>query len=126
MKKLIYTLLVFLTSLSAMAQATQKLSPQDFEKKLKETKGLVLLDVRTSDEYAQGHLANATHLDFYRSDFKAQLNKLDKSKPIFVYCAVGGRSGSAASTLSALGFKQVFDLSGGIQSWAQAKKPIVK
>ncbi len=107
-------------------QALQHTSPQVFEKKLKEQSSFTLLDVRTQSEYDRGHIESATLLDFYRSDFRTQVNKLDKSKPVFVYCAVGGRSNAAVSLLSELGFRQVYNLAGGIQNWVQAQKPIVK
>lgn len=126
MAQLIFSLSMVMSTLFAFGQNTQKLTPQDFQNKLKEKKSHILLDVRTQAEYLQGHLDKATHLDYYRKDFKEQLNKLDKSKAVFVYCAAGRRSGSTATLLSSLGFKEVYDLAGGIQAWAQAKKPIVQ
>lgn len=108
------------------AQESKKLSPQDFDQKLKETNTFILVDVRTEEEYAKGHLMNAVLLDFYNNDFKRQLSKLDKRKPVFVYCAVGGRSGAAAKTLVELGFKQVYDLQGGIEQWRRVNMPVVK
>lgn len=122
--------LVLMVSLLANCQPptqeNQKLTPQEFEAKMMAMKNHTLLDVRTQEEYAKGHLAEATLIDFYDNDFKKQLAKLDKAKPVFVYCAVGGRSGAAANTLVQLGFKQVYDLKGGIQSWVQAQKKVVK
>ncbi|MCU0368087.1 MAG: rhodanese-like domain-containing protein [Cyclobacteriaceae bacterium] len=119
-------LLSLLVSFTASAQTSRKVTPQEFENKMKELKSATLLDVRTQSEYAQGHLAQATLMDFYSSDFQTRVAKLDKSKPVFVYCAVGGRSASAASMLSSMGFKEIYDLQGGINGWIQAKKPIVK
>jgi rhodanese-related sulfurtransferase len=119
-------LLLTMMSLSAQAQQMKKLDPQNFDKKLKEKSGSILIDVRTPAEYAQGHLANAKLIDVRSSDFKSQVNKLDKSKPVFVYCKAGSRSSSAADILSDLGFKEIYDLSGGIMAWQQANKPIEK
>jgi rhodanese-related sulfurtransferase len=126
--KYILNLLLFslLVSITASAQTLRKVTPQEFETKMKELKSVTLLDVRTQSEYAQGHLTQATLIDFYSSDFKSRVSKLDKSKPVFLYCAVGGRSGSAANILSSMGFKEIYDLQGGINGWIQAKKPIVK
>jgi rhodanese-related sulfurtransferase len=126
--KYILNLLLFslLVSITASAQTLRKVTPQEFETKMKELKSVTLLDVRTQSEYAQGHLTQATLIDFYSSDFKSRVSKLDKSKPVFLYCAVGGRSGSAANMLSSMGFKEIYDLQGGINGWIQAKKPIVK
>jgi rhodanese-related sulfurtransferase len=119
-------LLSLLVSITGSAQTSRKVTPQEFENKMKELKSATLLDVRTQSEYAQGHLAQATLMDFYSSDFQTRVAKLDKSKPVFVYCAVGGRSASAANMLSSMGFKEIYDLQGGINGWIQAKKPIVK
>lgn len=102
----------------------QKLSVESFEKKLQATGDKIILDVRTADEFKGGHLVNATTIDYYSTDFKNQVNQLDKTKPVFVYCAAGVRSGKAASILSQLGFEQVYDLQGGFNAWAAARKPV--
>ncbi len=119
-------MLLSMASLFANAQSVKKLDPQNFEKKLKEVKGPILIDVRTADEYAQGHLANAKLIDIRSNDFKSQASKLDKTKPVFVYCKAGIRSSSAVDILSKLGFKEIYDLGGGITAWQQANKPIEK
>ncbi|MEZ4921018.1 MAG: rhodanese-like domain-containing protein [Saprospiraceae bacterium] len=85
-----------------------------------------LIDVRTPEEYKAGHLKGATNIDFYATDFAARMKKLDANKPVLVYCAVGGRSGSAASKLSGMGFKQIYDLQGGIRAWASQGKQVVQ
>jgi rhodanese-related sulfurtransferase len=119
-------LLMTVAGFFAQAQSVKKLDPQNFEKKLKETKEPILIDVRTSGEYAQGHLPNAVLIDVNSSDFKSRVGKLDKSKPVFVYCKAGSRSSSAAGVLTDLGFKEIYDLNGGITSWQKANKPIEK
>lgn len=128
MKKTFFTFLLFttLTSVFVQAQTIKKLDPQGFEKKLNESKGYILVDVRTSGEYAQGHLANAVLIDIYSDDFKSRVSKLDKSKPVFVYCKAGSRSSSAVGVFTDLGFKEIYDLSGGINAWQRANKPITK
>lgn len=125
-KGLLLILPVLLVSFFAHAQTVKKLDVQNFEKKLKETKALTLVDVRTQDEYTQGHLANALLIDIYSRDFKSQVSKLDKAKPVFVYCKAGSRSSSAVDILSDLGFREIYDLNGGIIAWQKANKPIVK
>lgn len=102
----------------------ERLPPENFEKKLSTVSEKIILDVRTEDEFSKGHLADAVQIDYYKSDFKNQLTKLDKNKPVFVYCAAGIRSNSAAKILTDLGFKQVYDLQGGFNAWSDAKKPI--
>lgn len=99
---------------------------QAFETKLKATKSAILLDVRTPAEYASGHITGAIELDYYSSDFKARANKLDKTQPVFVYCASGVRSNAAVGVLTNLGFKEIYDLRGGIRAWAQSGKAMIK
>lgn len=118
--------LMTLVSLFAEAQDVKRLDPQNFDLKLKQSKDPILVDVRTAGEYEQGHLANALLIDIYSNDFKSRLSKLDKSKPVFVYCKAGSRSGSAVDVLLEMGFKEIYDLSGGIIAWRQANKPIEK
>lgn len=128
LKKRMILLILILTTFSVFTQAQtiKKLDPQSFEKKLNESKEPILVDVRTSGEYAQGHLANAVLIDIYSDDFKSRVAKLDKSKPVFVYCKAGSRSISAVDVFTDLGFKEVYDLSGGISAWQRANKPITK
>jgi rhodanese-related sulfurtransferase len=117
---------MFLASNVLYAQAIKQLDVNSFEKKKTELKEFTLLDVRTQDEYAQGHLANSTLLDIYSNEFKTKAAKLDKSKPVLVYCASGIRSKKAAVILEELGFKEIYNLSGGFAAWKQMNKPIVK
>jgi rhodanese-related sulfurtransferase len=75
-------------------------------------KELVILDVRTPEEFAGGHLKNATLLNKYEPDFEAKIKALDREKPYLVYCASGGRSGETKTLMQALGFKKVYDAKG--------------
>ena len=77
----------------------------------------IMLDVRTQEEYDEGYIEGCTHIDWYNDDFKASVEKLDKTKPIYVYCHSGGRSKKAANLLVTLGFGEVYNLKGGIQAW---------
>lgn len=91
-----------------------------------EAEGITLLDVRTPQEFAQGHLENATIIDWYDPNFKAEADKLDKNTPVYLYCRSGSRSTSAKAALIALGFKEVHQMSGGINSWMGSGYPTVK
>lgn len=86
-------------------------------KKLMTKKGVQLIDVRTPQEYSNGKIGNAKNVDFYGSSFKAELNKLDKTKPVLIYCHSGNRSGQAVSIMKSMGFKEVYDLKGGWSNW---------
>ncbi len=89
-----------------------------------QTPNKIVLDVRTNGEVAQGVIAGATQIDYSNPHFEHQLEQLDKSKPIFVYCAIGGRSGSAVQLMQKKGFKKIYNLDGGINAWQRAGYPI--
>lgn len=84
----------------------------------------IILDVRTSAEYMEGHIPDAKNMNYYDDNFESELDKLDKDKAYFVYCTVGGRSGSVATIMIQKGFKHVHDLLGGIDSWETNGLPI--
>ena len=83
-----------------------------------------LIDVRTSAEFTDGHLKNAKNIDFYSPNFDLQIEALDKSIPVILYCKSGLRSAKCASKLNAKGFSSVYDLDGGIKLWKFEKRQI--
>ena len=85
----------------------------------------VILDVRTPGEYADGHIEGSVNVDFYTETFRDDLNSLDKSKTYLVYCRTGSRSSGALGIMKDLGFRNVFNMAGGITKW-QRKYPIVR
>ena len=77
-----------------------------------------LVDVRTLKEYNSGHIENAIHIDFYNtSDFNESFERLNKDKPVYLYCRSGARSQKAAKKLIAMGFSKIYDLKGGYMRW---------
>lgn len=96
------------------------LEPAAFADKIKETADAQIVDVRTPGEFAGGHIANALNYDWNSGNFESDEAKLDKSKPVFVYCLSGGRSAAAAKKLRADGFKEVYELNGGMMKWRNA------
>lgn len=101
------------------------ISVSDFQGKLTASaKGAQLVDVRTPEEYADGHLKGAVNININSGDFEQQLGKLNKDVPVFVYCRSGGRSARAASKMESMGFKKVYDMDGGITAWGAAGKPV--
>jgi thioredoxin 1 len=98
-------------------------TPQEFEKQMSLHPGVQLLDVRTPGEYKEGHLKNAANLDVESDDFASRAAKLDKAKPVMVYCHSGRRSDIAARKLAEQGFTEIYDLQGGISGWKSAGKP---
>jgi rhodanese-related sulfurtransferase len=89
-------------------------------------KGVTVIDVRTPEEYSAGHLENAVNIDFKAASFKEEISKLDKEKPYLVYCRTGGRSGQSVKIMEELGFKNIYDLKGGITAWQAEGKTVVK
>lgn len=88
----------------------------------------IVLDVRTPEEYAMGHLISATNLNLYEAKFVTNLAKLDRSKTYVVHCAAGlpnGRSRKAMTLLDSLGFKQIHHLNGGFNGWRHAELPVI-
>ena len=81
----------------------------------------VLVDVRTPEEFAEGHLEGALNYDWYNADFILQMETIDKSQKVYVYCRKGGRSASAAKLLDSLGYKKVIDLTGGYDAWLETR-----
>ena len=79
--------------------------------------GLVILDIRTPEEFAAGHIAGAINIDYYANDFEAQLGELDLQVPYVMYCNSGNRSSNALPVMDSLGFSEVYELDGGIQAW---------
>jgi thioredoxin 1 len=95
----------------------------EFEKKLL-SENAQLIDVRNPEEFSQGHLKGALNYNINASEFESQLSKLDKNKPVLVYCLSGGRSGSAAELMAAKGFTEVYNMNGGIMKWNASNKPL--
>lgn len=89
------------------------------------TEGTVL-DVRTPEEWAEGTIPNAEKMNYHDDDFATQIERLDKTKPVFVYCKRGGRSASAAEILKENGFTKVYNLDGGITAWTEEGNEVVK
>lgn len=79
-------------------------------------KDSVIIDVRTKSEFDSGHIKNAINIDFYNSSFQDELLKLDKNKRYLVYCRGGGRSGESVKFLQKNGYKNVYNLIGGVSS----------
>lgn len=123
MKMNLYLLLSLAIALTSCAQSpagkqgTQKLDALGFKSTLESIKNVQLIDVRTREEFASGHLVGSINYDIYLNDFETQLASLDKTQPVMVYCKGGGRSAEACEKLEAMGFRQIYDMSGGIMAW---------
>jgi rhodanese-related sulfurtransferase len=115
----IVTALFLFFNLNAQEKTINRVVGQSEFKVLLKVKDVQLIDVRTIDEFKGGHIGDAKNIDFNSPDFKVQLNKLAKNKPVLVYCHSGGRSGKTASLLNELGFKEVYDFQSGYSKWGK-------
>lgn len=89
---------------------------------LAENQEILLLDVRTQEEYVEGHLPHAKNIDFLSDDFQQKVADLPRDEAVYLYCRSGNRSAKAVSLLQSMGFKEIYDLEGGYQAW-EAQKP---
>ncbi len=93
-------------------------------KKIISEKQVIILDIRTLEEFKEGHINKAVNIDFYSKDFESNLDKLDKSKAYIIYCRSGNRSGIALKTMEKLKFMEVYNVLGGIGSINQIGYPL--
>ena len=86
----------------------------------------VIIDVRTAEEFADGHIEDAGNIDFYSTTFREELDNLDKNKTYLIYCRSGSRSGSTADIMAELNFEEVYNILGGMIQWNSEELPTVK
>lgn len=120
MRKLL-TLSVLFLFVACQSQQASKTTIIDIETLKTEAIGedVQLIDVRTPGEYSSGHIDDAINIDIMNGEaFEQGIQKLDKSKPVYLYCKMGGRSKRASKKLEALGFEKIYDFSGGYSEWS--------
>ncbi len=96
--------------------ATRAMNPSQFAGALAAPERM-LIDIRTPEEFAEGHLKGATNIDFYQEDFPARIAALDRDAPYAIYCRSGNRTGQTAALMRSLGFTDVVELEHGILAW---------
>ncbi len=90
-----------------------------------DSKCLVILDVRTPQEYASGHLNGSINLDFKSPSFADQIARLDRSNAYLLYCRTGVRSARALLLMGSLGFLELYNLTRGVEQWQREGYPVV-
>lgn len=97
-------------------EGVKLVTPEEMQNIL-ETEDVQLVDVRTPEEYKEGHLKNSQNIDYNSSTFDEDIKKLDKTKPVILYCKSGKRSAKCSEKLIKAGFEKIYDLEGGITEW---------
>ena len=112
----IIVLFVFTSCLSSNEGKVEDISTVNFSSKIITNPGIIL-DVRTVGEINNGHIENASFIDFYDENFNEKAAWINKDLPVYVYCHAGGRSKKAAEILMDLGQKEVYNITGGFSEW---------
>ncbi len=141
MKKLLIVLLVIGVILAggcaevaapereAPAQIIENVTPREAFALIQDNEDnpdFIIIDVRTPEEFAEGHVEDAIIIDFYSESFRSEVNALDKNKTYLIYCRSGGRSGKALKIMVELGFTEVYNMAGGIVDWKAEGLPTTK
>lgn len=110
---------IFCLCFLSISFAQKKIDQTEF-KKLMTKENAVVLDVRTPEEFSEGHITKAININYFSNAFlKTTEQKINKNKVLLVYCAAGGRSGQASKELKKAGYKYVYDLIGGYDNWKE-------
>jgi rhodanese-related sulfurtransferase len=110
-------------------QIIEDITPQEAYASIQENQDnpdFVIIDVRTPEEFADGHIEDAINIDFYSETFQDELNILDKDKSYLIYCRSGRRSASALAIMEELNFREAYNMMGGIIQWQAEGLPTVK
>jgi rhodanese-related sulfurtransferase len=111
------------TKSQSQSEAIKVLTPTEFKEK---SANQTIIDIRTPQEFNQGHIEGAVNINYYDRNFMDQIAKYDKNQPIFIYCRSGNRTSPASRKMANFGFTQINDLEGGILYWLKNKNETVK
>ena len=117
---------IFAIILNTSAQKIMQKNSTELSQILEKDKKIVILDVRTPQEYAAGHLKGAQNIDIYQDNFYNRINKLDKKATYLVYCRTSNRSTAAVGYMQQNGFKNLYQMMDGFPGWANNKLPFEK
>ncbi len=116
--------LFFFSSCNSQNASVKNLNVTDFDKGISKA-DVQLIDVRTPEEFKEKHISGAKNININASNFETEIKALDKTKPTYIYCLAGGRSKKAADFAANNGFKEVYNLEFGINSWMSENKAVV-
>ena len=122
----LFASVVFILMLSCtIGQTTNDIEIDEFKKKMASEK-YVLVDVRTAEEFVDGYIEGALNIDYFSATFSDEISKLGLEKSALVYCRSGNRSGKSMRIMYDLGFKEVYNLIGGIREWKAKNNTLVR
>ncbi|KUO65559.1 MAG: rhodanese-like domain-containing protein [Lutibacter sp.] len=111
------------TKSQSHSEAIKVLTPIEFKQK---SANQTIIDIRTPQEFSEGHIEGAVNINYYDSNFMDQMAKFDKNQPIFIYCRSGNRTTAASKKAADFGFTEIYDLEGGILYWMKNNNETVK
>ena len=120
----VVSVVFILMSSCTIGQTKNDIELAEFEKKMASEKYL-LVDVRTAEEFAEGHIEGALNIDYFSATFSDDISKVGFEIPVLLYCRSGNRSGKAMKIMKELGFKEVYNLEGGIKGWISSNNPVI-
>ena len=123
MYKLIVLLFIPVFCFSQISKNKYEILEYEIFKNDTQLKNILLIEVRTSEEYKEGHIEGAINIDFYQENvFNSYFKKIDNTKPVYIYCRSGNRSRKTSNKLIEMGFVKIYDLKDGYVSWIKNKK----
>ena len=109
---------ISISSHSALAENdVQHVSATEAAESIRQQSDIVILDVRTPEEFQQGHLEGAINIDFHAADFQDQIRALSPRKTYLLHCRTGNRSGRTLPLMQEAGIQKIIHMDGGIESW---------
>ena len=127
MKKttILLSVISFLLTIAANGQTNNNIEVDEFVKKIGSER-YMLIDVRTGEEFAEGHIKGAVNIDYYSTDFSHQIGKIENETPVLLYCRSGNRSGKSVQMMYEMGFTEVKHLDCGIKGWLAEGRKIIQ
>ena len=113
-----------LMSSYSVGQNNNDIHITEFQTKM-ESSEYILVDVRTKQEFAEGHIKGAINIDYLSENFSIEIQELDLENPVLLYCRSGNRSGKAMKIMNELGYLEVYNLEGGIKGWISKNNLVI-
>jgi len=110
-------------------QIIEDITPQEAFNLIQENQNnpdFIILDVRTPEEFAEEHIENAINIDYYSEAFPEEIDKLDRDKIYLIYCRSGIRSRNTLDVFEELGFREAYNMTGGIIQWRDEELPTIR